>query len=236
MLDDAYNYLKLRALGGRHNTIESPPLGIGSEQGSGRKNGYRREREPRILPCSAPDNVALNGIMESAPIDPIEVSTVESMRPDELHGTDHQLQPQLLVWSASDEAGLRRLATAYSRHDFDAHHLNDSAYFGAFAYTLASRREQFPWKSFSIAESINDMQKRLDESMSKPIRSNETPHLGFIFSGQGAAWHGMGRELLAYSVFRTSLRASEEYLQSLGSKIDILGTFLFHSHIETLLT
>ena len=226
MLDDAFNYLRLRQIEGKHNTTKSPLLEMSPDRGSEISKEYRHQCHPELLPKSASSIVATNGFMDSTPSDDIEVTTIESVLPDNLNGKNRNKHPQLLVWSASDESGLRRLATAYSQHDFAAYRLENSACFGALAQTLASGRAQLPWKSFSIAESINDMQTRLDESMSKPIRSNEAPLLGFVFSGQGAAWHGMGRELLAYTDFKRSLQASEEYLQSLGSSVAILGTLI----------
>lgn len=225
MLDDALNYLKLRGLDGRHNTVESPLIEAGSNHGSERTNRNRHECLPRSLPDSVSDVLSSNNLQSSAPLSDTEVSTTESTASGDSHRRDRNGQSQLLVWSASDESGLGRLATAYSQYHFTTHDLKNSACFGALARTLAARREQFPWKSFSTAESINDMQKGLETSMSKPVRSNEAPHLGFIFSGQGAAWHGMGRELLAYPVFERSLSLSEEYLQSLDPTVAILGTF-----------
>ncbi|KAJ2892889.1 hypothetical protein MKZ38_009267 [Zalerion maritima] len=44
------------------------------------------------------------------------------------------------------------------------------------------------------------------------------PTLAFVFTGQGAQWYAMGRELYAHPAFRESLEAAEQYLSmTLGS-------------------
>ncbi|EQL02512.1 phenolpthiocerol synthesis polyketide synthase ppsA [Ophiocordyceps sinensis CO18] len=86
-------------------------------------------------------------------------------------------------------------------------------------YTLARRRTHMPWKSFIIAKSVPDLQRRLaDDLLSKPRRSSASlrPTLAFVFTGQGAQWHAMGRQLSAYPAFRNSLVDAETCLAGLG--------------------
>lgn len=54
--------------------------------------------------------------------------------------------------------------------------------------------------------------------MSTSTKSITNPQLGFIFTGQGAQWAGMGRELMLYAVFRQSLSKSEQILLDMGSR------------------
>lgn len=44
----------------------------------------------------------------------------------------------------------------------------------------------------------------------------------FIFTGQGAQWFAMGRELLAHDVFRARIAEADQYLASLGSGFSVL--------------
>ena len=56
-------------------------------------------------------------------------------------------------------------------------------------------------------------------------RSRSMPVLSFVFTGQGAQWSGMGRELLGHHVFRASLEQASRYLQGLGCKWSLIGIY-----------
>ena len=134
------------------------------------------------------------------------------------------VRPRLLVWSASDAGGLKRLASVYdeyfsclSTHKTDENHLD------CLAYTLCAKRSSLSWKSFTIAKSIVDLQGSLERKLSKPVRSSRLPSLGFVFTGQGALWNGMGKELLVYPQFRASLEEADFYFRTLGCKWRLLG-------------
>lgn len=131
------------------------------------------------------------------------------------------LAPRLLVWSAADEEGLARIAASYSAH-FSTHEM-DADILDDLAYTLSSRRSALPWKSFVVADSLSVL-KNLEGAMSKPVESlSFKPSLGFIFTGQGAQWHAMGRDLILFPVFLESLTRSEDCLTRLGCKWSLAG-------------
>lgn len=78
------------------------------------------------------------------------------------------------------------------------------------AYTLASRRERLKLTSFCVANG---------STLSEPVLP--TPDQGirrvaFVFTGQGAQWAGMGKELIQeHEVFAKSIRFMDKVLQSL---------------------
>lgn len=134
--------------------------------------------------------------------------------------------PKLLVWSASDEGGLKRLARLYRKHIAElpeAISKDDCEYFEDLVYTLCTKRSSLSWKSFAIADSAMGLQQRLENSLSTPTRSSHVPRLAFVFTGQGAQWCGMGKELLTYTTFRESLQKAGKFFQSLGCRWDIFG-------------
>ena len=91
------------------------------------------------------------------------------------------------------------------------------------SYTLSNKRSMLPWKAFIVASSLQNIRHKLPTKLSRPVRSSAAPALSFVFTGQGAQWAGMGRELLEYPVFEASLRKSESCLQSLGSEWALIG-------------
>lgn len=116
------------------------------------------------------------------------------------------------------------------------------------AYTLGSRRSVFPWTVALAADSLHTLVAALandnsdagdDEQRVQPRRCDETVRLAWVFTGQGAQWHAMGRELIeAFPVFRASLVRCDGYIRELGASWSILGTyrsfsfFLFHPWIH----
>ncbi|KAF2156538.1 ketoacyl-synt-domain-containing protein [Myriangium duriaei CBS 260.36] len=113
------------------------------------------------------------------------------------------------VFSAADKAGLSRLSEAYSGHlqQIRRSYSDEDfrSYLGNLAYSLAMRRDMLTWPSI------------LKRTMTPPIRGfGSKPKVAFIFTGQGAQWATMGKELFAYPVFADSLRNAEIFLLSLG--------------------
>lgn len=95
------------------------------------------------------------------------------------------------------------------------------------AYTLGQRRSVFPWTVATSARNIPDLIDALGDSHLKPICSSEAPRIGFVFTGQGAQWYAMGRELSeAYPVFEQSLREGDQYLRELGAPWSLIGLSL----------
>lgn len=57
------------------------------------------------------------------------------------------------------------------------------------------------------------------------------PRIGMVFTGQGAQWHAVGRELLhAYPFFETVLKDAERHLKSLGAGWSLLEELRRDAH------
>ncbi|KAK4500047.1 hypothetical protein PRZ48_008233 [Zasmidium cellare] len=123
------------------------------------------------------------------------------------------------VFSAVSEASLIDQLKAHSEYlksslDVDLSDL---------AWTLQSRRSQFPYKAAFSASTTTELAARLDEAIAqaaqKPIgfraKHNEDHILG-VFTGQGAQWPAMGAELIKSSDFASRrLQELEESLATL---------------------
>ncbi|PGH05127.1 hypothetical protein AJ79_06875 [Helicocarpus griseus UAMH5409] len=90
------------------------------------------------------------------------------------------------------------------------------------AYTLCERRNHLPWKLAVSVPSSGELIQVLSSNIKKPQRSVAEPVIGFCFTGQGALWNAMGRELLgAYPVFKATMEAADRCLANLGAEFSI---------------
>ncbi|KAI0403947.1 ketoacyl-synt-domain-containing protein [Xylaria palmicola] len=91
------------------------------------------------------------------------------------------------------------------------------------AYTIGQRRSHLQWRvaipalrSFDLIEAING--QRLS-----PGKESDPLRIGFIFTGQGAQWYGMGRELYQqYPAFTKAIDYADTCLTSLGASWSLL--------------
>lgn len=126
--------------------------------------------------------------------------------------------PKLLVFSAADEGGPIRIASQYQNHlaKLLKEDIDKAAYIQDAAYTLDTCRSLLPWRSYVVLDSFLGIDSLVDR-LSVPVTKKAClPSLGFIFTGQGAQWHAMGRGLLEYPIYRESVEVAAAFLCSLG--------------------
>lgn len=95
------------------------------------------------------------------------------------------------------------------------------------AYTLGERRSALPWKAAFAANTSSQLAEALSNEDVKFSRTHKIKNLGFVFTGQGAQWFAMGRELIArYPVFRGSLDLADQYIAALGASWSLYGGWI----------
>lgn len=143
-------------------------------------------------------------------------STIESAEPARPNGTDGIRKRCIFFVSSKDSdvtvSASRRLAK-YLRASMHKDRAPDMV---DLAHTLTDRRSRFQWSVAVHAGDINELVDRLEAPSLKPVKAMRTiPRLGFVFNGQGAQWHAMGRELIqAYPVFETSIVKADHLLRA----------------------
>ena len=117
-------------------------------------------------------------------------------------------KPQLLLYTANSAKSLTRLIENYK-----AWVEQNPNKVGDLAYTLAIKREHLPYRAFAIVNS------GVIESVSPPanLKSAKKPNIVMVFTGQGAQWPQMGRELLqSHEAFKSSIRSLDKHLQGIA--------------------
>ncbi|KAL1623909.1 Type I Iterative PKS [Neofusicoccum ribis] len=95
--------------------------------------------------------------------------------------------------------------------------LEDGQLLDRLAYTLSERRSRFLWATATASRTREELLASLDATKLVPTRSTAQPRLGFVFTGQGAQWYAMGRELIGvYPVFTDTLYEADQYLRQFG--------------------
>ena len=133
---------------------------------------------------------------------------------------------RLVVLSSFDkitgEQQVRNLQQYLEEHldTFNPNFLDD------LAYTLTERRTHHIWRAAIVAHSVKDLTQSLHRGVPFSSSGTKKRKLGFIFTGQGAQWCGMGKELIStYPVFRVSLEKTAIFLKAAGATFDIIGRY-----------
>ena len=106
--------------------------------------------------------------------------------------------------------------------------IGDEEIMDRLAFTLCHRRSLLEWREAISASTISELSNVLSSTAGNHSRLSGKPTIGFAFTGQGAQWFAMGRELLYYPVFAESLQEADHILAGLGAKWSLLGMKIIH--------
>lgn len=133
---------------------------------------------------------------------------------------------RLFVWSGFDEESLIRTIQTHSdwlkRERYKNRATEDQVYLDSLMHTLSQRRSMFPWRTFCVADSTRSLAQQL-AAPKAAVQTRSDPKIGFIFTGQGAQWLGMGKELAMFPVFMDSIQDAEKFLESIGCLWKVTG-------------
>lgn len=132
--------------------------------------------------------------------------------------------PRLYVLSAHDESAAKQkaenLGIYIEQHPevFQKRLVNDMA------YTLGERRTQLQWRIAIAASSCSELANALNSISATPqVVVSREPKVAFVYTGQGAQWAGMGKELMeSHSIFAKSIETCSNYLQTIGAEFSLL--------------
>ena len=142
---------------------------------------------------------------------------------NQIHG-DQKNERYVFILSGKDEKAVRSASTNLGIYLSSKGRQLASTHMKNLAYTLGQRRSRFPWVAATSAQNISELIEILDSKQFKPSHSNKKPRLGFVFNGQGAQWHAMGRELIsAYPVFQASVQEADQCIKDFGARWSLTG-------------
>ncbi|KAI0096719.1 fatty acid synthase S-acetyltransferase [Nemania sp. FL0031] len=120
---------------------------------------------------------------------------------------------QLLLYSASSPRSLAQMPTIFA--DWAGRNPDQ---IGDLAYTLALRREHHGHRCFALVEKQGAICSASPPT--KPLATGQTPRsIVMVFTGQGAHWPLMGRELLRSNpVFAASIRELDKHLKDIDGE------------------
>ena len=146
------------------------------------------------------------------------------LRPPQRTSAYNAAFPRLFTLSANNSVSLKAMIQA--QHNWVEQRAETPL--TDLSYTLLCRRSALPYRFSTVAKDRESLLDALSQGFNMPAAKPTPSELDIVmvFTGQGAQWAGMGRELLLESttpssVFRRSIRASRDMLHQLGATWDL---------------
>ncbi|KAI9149651.1 Highly reducing polyketide synthase SAT13 [Paramyrothecium foliicola] len=131
--------------------------------------------------------------------------------------------PRLFIMSAASQTSLLNMLGTNA--EWISKYGNSDSALRDLSYTLSQRRSLLPWRFSAVASNQEELLNALAHGSKKAdaiTRISPGTKISFVFTGQGAQWPTMGRELLSESVFSKSFNRSNEILKELGCTWDLI--------------
>ena len=137
---------------------------------------------------------------------------------------------EVLVFPGRDEQSCLRMLSgikSYLERQCNTLGTDQAKLMRDLSFTLSSRRTRFtpgwvgayavPYSDSEPGLAINSLDAQSRHL--KPVRlESQPPRIGLVFTGQGAQWYAMARELISsYRIFQTTLDEAQGYLDEFGA-------------------
>lgn len=135
------------------------------------------------------------------------------------------ITPRLFRLSAKDPRACQRMALDLRQYLLTVRPDEDeSAFWDSLAHTLGTRRSIFPYTIAVPARTASELASALEKPYAPSRAAADPVRLGWVFTGQGAQWHAMGRGLIAgYPTFRSAILDCDRHMQDMGCKWSLMG-------------
>ena len=131
---------------------------------------------------------------------------------------------RVFVLSSFNESSGKQQAESLHQYLDKQRENHPSRFLDDLAFTLGKHRSVLPWKAVFTASSRSQLAEALTSDNFRFANAPKARTLGFVFTGQGAQWYAMGRELIDhYPVFRGSLDSAERHLKAFGAPWSLFG-------------
>ncbi|KAL7922833.1 putative polyketide synthase [Trichoderma austrokoningii] len=143
--------------------------------------------------------------------------------------------PRLFVMSAHDENAAKRKAENLGIYIEQHPEVFQKRLISDMAYTLGERRTHLQWRIAITASSCSELANALNSVSAAPgVIASKEPKVAFVYTGQGAQWAEMGKELMeSHPIFARAIETCSDYLQTIGAEFSLLEE-LAKSSKETL--
>lgn len=143
--------------------------------------------------------------------------------------------PRLFVLSAHDESAAKRKAEKLGIYIEQHPEVFQKRLVNDMAYTLGERRTHLQWRIAITASSCSGLANALNSISATPgVVATKEPKVAFVYTGQGAQWAEMGKELMnSHPIFAKAVETCSNYLETIGAEFSLLEE-LSKSSKETL--
>ena len=140
---------------------------------------------------------------------------------------DCEERRRVFLLSHRTKSGIQRVVEGLKQYIMVSNRSAKGCFLGNLAHSLNVRRSAFDWRVGVSATSPQELLNLLDAETLEPRRVSTDHSLSFIFTGQGAQWHAMGRELIGrYPAFRSTLINADTHFQDLGASWSLMDELI----------